>query len=111
DHIRRLHRMLSDVEAIHDPRCSHRHTSTSDDLLGKILVHRESGGKNTGMGVGKLQIFEHTLDATILAKRTMQRVESDIWTKLSQNLTDIATDINTRNLEALGLQSIGTSRT
>src|SRR6185312_733822 len=78
------------------------------DLLGLLLVHRQRRGQHARMGVGNGQIFENTLDGSILAERAMQRVETDIRLERTQNRADIATDVDLAHLVAYGLQGNGT---
>ncbi len=54
-----------------------------------------------------LEIFEHALDGAVLAEGAMQRIEGDIGLQFGKHTCNIVTDIDTRDLVALGLKRVG----
>ena len=68
---RRISPIDCDAMGDRDPgRAQHR--------LGEVLLHRQRGGEDAGMGVGNSQDFEHALDRSVFADAAVQGIEGDV---------------------------------
>ena len=98
-----------EVEAVHQALLGDRNAGGLGDDLRLRLVHGERGSEHTGMGIGNFEIFEDTLDGSVLTEGTVQRIEGDIRLQRGKHACDVVIDIDARDLVAHGLERVGAS--
>src|SRR5690349_16942143 len=98
----RRHRMPGgETVPVHHQRLGDGNAGGLGNVPRLPLIHGKSGGENTGMGVGNLEILQDTLNSTVLAERTMKRIEGHIGTKIGKDGSNIASHIDARDAIAL----------
>ncbi len=82
----------------HDHALQHRQASRAKYLLRALLVHRQSRGQNTRMGIGDAQPFKDALNAAILTPATVQGVENHFGLDVQQTRDEVVAGIDLDHL-------------